>query len=262
MPILYDQYFGQSKFAQDDIRVVLQHPRLEFLINYLHIKLRGRNYCAKWDPIRGQMNHGQICGCNKLDEDLGVALSTLLNLELLRLDCSLCPPWEQKRHEFFPTFKTRVLHKVQFDCQCWSMQDTWIIRNLEAKCMASVNTLKWFASKWSSGSEEYLKYALSNENILPNLRYLHCRTQQDPTRFLLQNHPITRLHIWRVNESPLNFEDPRNEQDNLAQMDASITPQDNLVPSLRGTKGNHFPFRSLRHIGTFLFSLPTSSVSQ
>jgi hypothetical protein len=256
LPILYDRYFGHSKFAQDDIRVVLQHPRLEFLVNNLYIQLEASRYCSRWDKRRGYFHDKCTCVCNELDKSLGMVLSSLLNLKVLRIYCSLCPPGEHKRHGFFPTFKTRVLHKVHFNCHCSKMEEERVIENLGAECMTSVITLGWFGSRYTSASERYFRSVFSNENILPNVRHLHCKMENDPTRLLLQNRSITRLHSWMVNKSLLDSEDNRDEEYNPANS------QDKIGLSFRGIEVGPFPLRNLRHIGTFCLDTPIRSVSQ
>jgi hypothetical protein len=258
-PILYERHFVHCKLAQGDIRVILQHPRLEIILANLSIELCPWIYCSRYDNRRGDFYDGRICSCDKLDSAIGEALNGLLNLEVLRLHCSLCPQTKHERHTYFTTLKTRVLRKVDFSCQFSKMDERKVLGNLMADCMTSVVSLGWFTHGYTSNSKEHFKSALVSGMVLPNLRHVHCR-MKDPTSLLLHYRPITRLHTSLGHMGQLSLDDFKDEQDNLIRTDTGI-PKNSTIHSFEAAINVPFPFRNLQHIGTFYLLSSNASVS-
>ncbi|PVG01392.1 hypothetical protein CPB86DRAFT_781616 [Serendipita vermifera] len=249
-PRLYRRHFGRSRLAQSDIRVLLQHPRFEAIVNVLEIQFFPWRYCRKWYPKRACFMRNTPCHCDELDKSLGMALKDLLNLRVFRFSCSLCPPKAYERHRFFTTLQTRVLGKLHFSCDCSSWDETRVVESFRAPCMTSVVILGWDTRTPTSGG--LLEFELAENKILPNLRSIHYQWG-NPTLLFLQYAPITRLHARVFDKRILEY-----QGDQQTQIRAKNGPKPH-GPSLRATPEAISLFQNLRHIGRFVLTSSTIS---
>jgi hypothetical protein len=258
-PILYERHFRRNDLTENiNIRILLQHSRFELIVNTISIKLERWKYCQRLQGF--QTTRSGQCSCDLLDEDLGKGLRDLLNLKVLRLECSLCEVSSHKRHNYLSTLKTRVLQEINFDCFCSQMKKEMLTKTLGAPCMASVATLKWYATGVALAKKEFLEPFLANPDILPNLRHLHHRGAE-LYQLLLSHRPITRLSGDIILSSTLAFGDLMLIDDSLSHLSLQIG-KGHFGQFLATVVRNPLPFRNLQHIGVFYLESALCSVSE
>ncbi|PVG01445.1 hypothetical protein CPB86DRAFT_795117 [Serendipita vermifera] len=185
-PMLYQFHFGRSNQAEADIRILLSHPRFETIVNTIFIELDRWEYCrkVKWDNSRTEHGASRIelspppCSCDELDSAVGRALNDLLNLRVLRLECTLCHDVPHDRHGYLLTLKTRSLKEIRVNCVCTPEDETdanKLVEILTAPCMESVTTFDMFTQRTNTLKGETLEPFFKDAAILPNLRHLNHR---------------------------------------------------------------------------------------
>jgi hypothetical protein len=255
-PKLYGLHLRRSERAKKmDIRSIIVHPRLEILVNTLFLRLN------QWYPstCTAVLRVAPPCRCDKLDEALGRALSGLLHLKRLRLECSLCSsegPYE--RHQYLATLQTSVLNEVKFYCKCSDMDEVRLLKYIGAPCMTPVTTLGWSTCGRVSTSG-YLRTSLTGLDILPNLRTLFC-VPGDLNHLLLQCRPIQKIGAfsdkeqrWESGISTINHEDVINRRDELTHV--CVRGYSDAANVIRAISADPLSFRNLQHLGTFHLDL-------
>jgi hypothetical protein len=259
-PRLFERHFRHSEQAQMmDIRSILCHPRFDLLINTLSLRLtRELGQANSCGMIRLRDSREIPCSCDKLDEELGTVLNSLLNLKALRLHCTCCKGSLHERHRYLATLQTTVLQKVTFSCTCSIMDEKRVVKYLGASCMSSVATLRWY-SRGEVSLSGYLQEGLSSSNILPKLRNIY-HDGSKLNHLLLRHRPIQKVSSICLDSSggPL-YEDLMNKRGVLTH----IHVQAQLVakPLLDAIAADPLPFRNLRHLGTFRLTSSTCLVS-
>jgi hypothetical protein len=262
-PKLYERYFKRSEQAKKmDIRSVLHHPQFETLVNTLSLRLDTGN------PDPGQFLSCRIirlrdpqelpCSCDRLDEKLGDALSNLLNLKVLRLNCHFCQVSSYERHRYLANLQTKVLHEVKFRCYCSVVDEKRLVEYLGAPSMTPVTTLRW-VSRGKISSDGYFKAYLSNSNILPNLRTLHYVGRNGFSDLLLRCRPIQRISSY----TPVASDAPMPKDLIKRRIDLThitIRALEAATALFSAIKTDPLPFRNLQHLGTFSLRSFTCSV--
>jgi hypothetical protein len=268
-PLLYRLHFCNSELAQrNDIRVLVQHPTFETIVNTIYIDLPRWKYCSSWDrkPRYFKLPFRNYCSCDELDETLGRSLASLTGLKILRVSCSLCPVQGQyERHVYLRTLKTRSLHTIMFTCSCHGAtpdkeSNKKMMETFTAPCLASVTSLMWSREQtsWTTNEESEPRM---NTNMLPNLQHLH-HGGEELHNLLLRHCPITRLSatLLSATSTRLNYNSLKTSRDRLTHISINLF----FNASRRFFKAvvhDAESFRNLRHIGTFVLKTATCLVS-
>ncbi|PVG01380.1 hypothetical protein CPB86DRAFT_101505 [Serendipita vermifera] len=258
-PFLYLDHFGDSHLAKHhDLRVLLQHPRFEYIVNTLYTCLSPVN-CKKERSIDTLSRSRSSCSCTALDEELGTVLINLRNLKVLNIQCTLCSVPNCDRHQYFVHLKTRVLQLMRLECSCCEAGAKEVTRILGAPCMDSVTSLNLRFSGNRSDDGNRFESFFMDTRVLPNLREIH----HHGNRFhhlLLQYRPINRLRaslfcdnnalltgggLWKGNKTLTHLHLPWFKLEHLVE----IIEQDTN------------PLRNLQHIGAFYFPASGDDVS-
>jgi hypothetical protein len=89
-------------------------------------------------------NRYSRCNCSKLDTLLGQALKSLVNLQVLHINCACCRVLSDvfSRHTYLEKLRTTELRELSFQCRCLPY-DQEPYRALTAPYMSSIKTLRW-----------------------------------------------------------------------------------------------------------------------
>jgi hypothetical protein len=256
-PKLYERHFRHSKRpSKMDTRSVVLHPRFETIVNTVFLHL------TPWSFESGRWVHcyttaGPTCSCDRLDEALGRALCSLLNLKVLRLWCYSCRAGSYERHRYLATLRTSVLQEIIFDCSCSDMDEKKLVEYLGAPSMTPVTTLGWCT--WGLGSTNgYLMAALTNQNILPNLHTLFYH-RNVLNVLLLHYRPIQKINASHNPQSSVPTYAELNER-HRSLTHISIQIYGNAITLMDAIATNPFPFQNLQHLGRFHLRAPTCLV--
>jgi hypothetical protein len=266
-PRLYHVYLSSSKWYRGaDIRQVIQHIRLELILNTVTLELYGWKYCdGQTNPrepafFKNSRQHQVTCTCNKLDRAVGKALRHLVNLRTLRLDCDLCEVDPYQRHGWISTLETRSLHEINVICWCSDIDESTTVEIFSASPMNTVAMLGWHPHRSMSQQGELLKLLLMEQPILSNLRHLDYRGSDIDT-MLLRHRPITRLSCALDPGRALNYEEMR-EMQGLTHLNIDCINWGAFKSLyLDSIAENPSPFLNLQHLGSFPLTSPSSAVS-
>jgi hypothetical protein len=264
-PRLYQVYLPHSEwFKRVDIRQIIRHTRLEFILNTVILELYGWKYCKgrpKLSFIKNSNRRRIACRCDKLDECVGKSLVHLINLKVLRLDCDLCGVQSCQRHGWISALETRSLQEINVTCHCSRIDEEMTIKIFSSPCMNSVTMLGWHVYRSVSHQAQLLDFHLMREPILPNLRYLDHRGSS-VDNLLLYHQPITRLSCTLDLGRGLNSEDLR-EKRGITHLNIHCINW-GIFGSwyLDCVAENPSPFQNLQHFGSFPLTSSSSIVSQ
>jgi hypothetical protein len=187
----------------------VRQERLIKSLHHLQIALLVKEFRIEMSPLMSCYSNRSGSGCSRcssLDESVGMALVAMVNLELLHLDCSMCPGTLVARHTYIDKLATRTLRTFRFECICSRMlgmnQPT---RTLELPYLATVHSFSYRHLIPNQGIA-----FVEGSDIMPLLRNMHYHgTHQD--NWILATCPIERLQstpryrgqlVLGINKSP------------------------------------------------------------
>jgi hypothetical protein len=264
-PLLYQLHFCNSELARkQEIRIIIQHPRFEVIVNTISINLYGWESCSLREKLPRYLKFLRSrdpCSCNALDKTVGRSLASLISLRTLRICCYLCPVERSyERHAYLGALKTRSLDTIRFICNCatkYKQDKEYIIGILTAPCMTSVTSLTWISGRTLSRADS--SKSLINQDMLPNLRHLH-HTGEDLHNLLLQNCSTTRLSATLSLDSGLNYDSLKMNRHRLTHLSVGFS-WNSRVDLFRTVAHDTQSFRNLQHLGTFVLRRGTCLVS-
>lgn len=170
-------------FSHIQLFKALETPRLACLVTDFRIYIA---ICSCKSERQSYKNDN--VKCSALDSQLGRALVSLENLQVLHFTCRGCDSRPSTPHRYLAELKTKKLHELEFYCGCSLQRGVKASDFLAAPCMQSITSLAMYGYDGSSDA------VLRDKSCLSQLDKLLCLYWSNLDA-LLSKGTVTRLAL-------------------------------------------------------------------